>query len=59
MLTPRGTKSLADFELNGDKISLKNARTGDTLSLDFIKNKLKGRVSGPVGKPSLVFKRVQ
>ena len=59
MLTPRGTKSLADFELNGDKISLKNARTGDTLSLDFIENKLKGRVSGPVGKPSLVFKRVQ
>ena len=48
MLTPRGTKSLADFELNGDKISLKNTRTGDTVSLDFIENELKGIISGPV-----------
>ena len=50
---------MTNFELNGDKIGWKNARTGDSVSPDFLDNELAGRISDPVGKPTQVFKRVQ
>ena len=59
MVTPRGTNSLANFEVNGDEISGKNARTGGTVSLDFIADELRGAIPSPRGERNLVSRRVQ